>query len=227
MPVIRIDDDVWKQLQARAKPLVDTPNDVLRRILELNGSMSPALRSNLAEEDMRRGQQAIDGDDSIFIVVNAAGKIPNDTNANNGYRLTKRRVESGVDILAPRRFSSARKLRKGARIVMYQGGSMPFREKYGSGQLIAAGRIKEVAREFTDKDKVDYREDHELAQECFPGPFVGIVFYEFPNGMAKQPLPKEKIPYNAGRGDNFKEIKPNDPRYSNLDVWWKWWKANS
>ena len=35
MPVIRVDDEVWKQLQRRAEPLVDTPNSVLRKILGL------------------------------------------------------------------------------------------------------------------------------------------------------------------------------------------------
>ena len=35
MPVIRVDDEVWKDLQRRAEPLVDTPNSVLRRMLGL------------------------------------------------------------------------------------------------------------------------------------------------------------------------------------------------
>jgi hypothetical protein len=33
---IRVDDDVFAQLQSQAVPLVDSPNDVLRRILGLN-----------------------------------------------------------------------------------------------------------------------------------------------------------------------------------------------
>lgn len=35
MPTIRIDDEVWNALQAKAKAFVDTPNDVLRRVLGL------------------------------------------------------------------------------------------------------------------------------------------------------------------------------------------------
>ncbi len=35
---IEIDDQVFAALQARAKPFVDTPNSVLRRLLELSGS---------------------------------------------------------------------------------------------------------------------------------------------------------------------------------------------
>jgi negative regulator of replication initiation len=35
MPTIRIDDEVWKHLQSKAKPFEDTPNDVLRRELKL------------------------------------------------------------------------------------------------------------------------------------------------------------------------------------------------
>ena len=37
MPVIRVDDEVWKELQRRAEPLVDTPNSVLRKLLGLTG----------------------------------------------------------------------------------------------------------------------------------------------------------------------------------------------
>ena len=35
MTVIRIDEEVWKELQKRAVPLVDTPNSTLRRVLGL------------------------------------------------------------------------------------------------------------------------------------------------------------------------------------------------
>ncbi len=39
-PVIRVDDEVWKDLQKHAEPLVDSPNDVLRRLFRLNGKPS-------------------------------------------------------------------------------------------------------------------------------------------------------------------------------------------
>jgi negative regulator of replication initiation len=42
MPTIRIDDEVWKYLQSRAKPFEDTPNDVLRRELRLAAPNSAA-----------------------------------------------------------------------------------------------------------------------------------------------------------------------------------------
>ena len=42
MPTIRIDDEVFRALQTRAQPLVDTPNSVLRRLLELNGAGKPS-----------------------------------------------------------------------------------------------------------------------------------------------------------------------------------------
>jgi len=38
MPVIRVDDQVWRKLQKMAEPLVDTPNSVLRRLLELDNA---------------------------------------------------------------------------------------------------------------------------------------------------------------------------------------------
>jgi hypothetical protein len=37
MPTIRVDDQVYAQLQRAAKPFVDTPNSVLRRLLGLEG----------------------------------------------------------------------------------------------------------------------------------------------------------------------------------------------
>ena len=40
MPTVRIDDEVWEALQKRAKPFVDTPNDVLRRMLGLDHGAS-------------------------------------------------------------------------------------------------------------------------------------------------------------------------------------------
>lgn len=40
MPNIRIDDEVWRELQKRATPFTDSPNDVLRRILGLNSKVS-------------------------------------------------------------------------------------------------------------------------------------------------------------------------------------------
>ena len=46
MPVIRIDNAVWNELKMRAEPLVDNPNSVLRRLLDLNGGTARgSLRS--------------------------------------------------------------------------------------------------------------------------------------------------------------------------------------
>jgi hypothetical protein len=43
MPTIRVDEEVFTALQSQAQPFVDTPNDVLRRLLRLNPSQ-PAPR---------------------------------------------------------------------------------------------------------------------------------------------------------------------------------------
>jgi len=40
MPNVRIDEEVWRELQKRAAPFVDSPNDVLRRLLGLNDKVS-------------------------------------------------------------------------------------------------------------------------------------------------------------------------------------------
>jgi len=36
MPVIRIDDQVWREIQKRAEPLIDNENSVLRRVFGLD-----------------------------------------------------------------------------------------------------------------------------------------------------------------------------------------------
>src|SRR5688572_20983918 len=42
-PTIRIDDEVFEALKQHAEPLVDTPNSVLRRLLELPSNREQAL----------------------------------------------------------------------------------------------------------------------------------------------------------------------------------------
>jgi len=42
-PAIRVDEDVYLALQSRAEPFVDTPNSVLRRLLELEEERSSAI----------------------------------------------------------------------------------------------------------------------------------------------------------------------------------------
>jgi hypothetical protein len=44
VPTIRVDDDVFKALQKKATPFVDTPNDVLRRMLGLGFNQSGQIR---------------------------------------------------------------------------------------------------------------------------------------------------------------------------------------
>jgi hypothetical protein len=51
MPVIRIDDEVYKCLQQRARPFVDTPNDVLRSLLGLGEASLSQARNEPTEND--------------------------------------------------------------------------------------------------------------------------------------------------------------------------------
>jgi hypothetical protein len=59
--VIRIDEDVYRDLQARATPFVDTPNAVLRRLLGLN------------EPGKVGGQEVNDG---VFLFGHSSGEFP-------------------------------------------------------------------------------------------------------------------------------------------------------
>ena len=60
MPVIRIDDEVWKELQKRAIPLIDTPNSVLRKLLGMEGT----------EVDASDGKETEFKERTIEIVLN-------------------------------------------------------------------------------------------------------------------------------------------------------------
>ncbi|MCL0057810.1 hypothetical protein M1N05_01930 [Dehalococcoidales bacterium] len=219
VPVIRIDDEVWKQLQKRARPLIDTPNDVLRRILELNGPQSSEMENIPTAGDIGFKQGGEKVKDSIVIVVNAAGKYPDQANADKCRRLVECRIDEGVDIVSPRRFKQAKRiLKKGTRIAMHQGGAEKYKEK-NAGCLVAAGEVVEV-RELTEEDKQKYSKVYNLTAEYYRGKsLVGIILYEF-RGMAKSPLPKQDVGYVVGRGVNFVVISPDHPRYPALDAWW-------
>jgi hypothetical protein len=54
VPTIRIDEDVFSALQARAQPFVDTPNTVLRRLLDLGITKGQAN----TEEDPGKARRA-------------------------------------------------------------------------------------------------------------------------------------------------------------------------
>lgn len=49
MPSIRIDDDVFEYLKNHAEPLIDTPNDVLRRLFKLSETRVPAKPQHQVE----------------------------------------------------------------------------------------------------------------------------------------------------------------------------------
>ena len=48
-PTIRVDEDVYQALQRRAEPFVDTPNSVLRHLLDLSESESSGSGSNASD----------------------------------------------------------------------------------------------------------------------------------------------------------------------------------
>jgi negative regulator of replication initiation len=64
MPTIRIDDEVWRYLQGKARPFEDSPNDVLRRQFGLNKATNqspPATVSHRAELG-RRSRESLQPD---------------------------------------------------------------------------------------------------------------------------------------------------------------------
>jgi hypothetical protein len=88
--VIRIDDEVWAQLQQRAQPLEDTPNSVLRRVF------------GLAEQ----GAEAEGADSRVTglmeLVQGLVGETPRTDAVRRGYSLFSRTGE-GLAYIRPQR----------------------------------------------------------------------------------------------------------------------------
>jgi hypothetical protein len=74
--VIRIDEEVWAELQRRARPLEDTPNSVLRRVF---GLLEEALDDERGA-DIRLGRL-------LELVEEALGGRPRLSPATKGYAL--------------------------------------------------------------------------------------------------------------------------------------------
>ena len=82
MPVIRIDDEVFAELQRGAKPFVDTPNMVLRRLLQID----VGERSSGADAAMPidRGSAPEAGSNGEPIL--SSGGVPPTEGVQNGFR---------------------------------------------------------------------------------------------------------------------------------------------
>lgn len=52
MRVIEVSDEVYRELQRRAEPFVDTPEDVIRRLLEVGAQAPPAAPDPVGEADL-------------------------------------------------------------------------------------------------------------------------------------------------------------------------------
>ncbi len=178
--------------------------------------------------------EANDMNDPIWVVVNAGGnrrkkEVADCFNAQACLKLTEQRFKDQADILAeggiPARgpYAQARKRSVGDRIVMLQGGGKIWRAKYGSGELMACGRIRETARPLTAQDIIDFPDQYKLVQYYYPpnkpgNSLVGIVFYSL--HRAKQRLPKEDVHVQPRPGNKFIKVGLGHSGYHRLNEWW-------
>ena len=63
MPTIRIDDDVFAALQKKAEPFTDTPNSVIKRLLEEAGALPkrsaiPVTATAMVTKPLAKGGQS-------------------------------------------------------------------------------------------------------------------------------------------------------------------------
>jgi hypothetical protein len=66
MRTIEVDDEVFEYLKSQAEPFVDEPNDVLRRLFQLN-TERPKRREPIAAKS--RGRRVIRGDREAFMAA--------------------------------------------------------------------------------------------------------------------------------------------------------------
>ena len=59
MPTIRIDDEVFEGLQDLAEPFVDTPNTVIKRLLEEKGVTKKAHTEHIAQKGITIGSSSV------------------------------------------------------------------------------------------------------------------------------------------------------------------------
>ena len=90
---IEVDDDVFAEMQARAVPLVDTPNTVLRRLLGLSGDAEAMLGSrDGASEHGSQGDGGSDGAGRARRRSRRAGEM----HSRKGERPKRRRAATGT-----------------------------------------------------------------------------------------------------------------------------------
>jgi hypothetical protein len=172
--------------------------------------------------------------DSIWIVVNAGGnsrdkEVADAFNAKACLELTEQRIKDEADILAEGPFSQAMALNEGDRIVFHQGGGRTYRNRYGSGQLIACGYVRGCARALTDQDRNEFRAQYELTRQYFPpvkakNALTGIIFYSLKRAI--QRLSIEEAGIRPERGDKFIQIGQGFAGYQTVNDWWiRNWQA--
>lgn len=119
--VIRVDDDVYAELQKRAQPFVDTPNDVLRRVLGLNAPGSERTRALTVRTEPPVVSDVEHDRGALFDMV-AAGKLA------PGEKLVWERPRRGEHHTAT--------VTAGGRLRLDDGDSPPFKSPSGAAHSI-------------------------------------------------------------------------------------------
>jgi hypothetical protein len=122
MPTIRIDDEVYEHLKQEAEPFVDTPNSVLRRVLQLNTPPEPKgeVEDETHSDRMRPGDlldrkvydlrilevlDSMGGSGYAPDVVEAVGKLVENQLTGNDWLRNKTGVVRWKNRVAWRRFN--------------------------------------------------------------------------------------------------------------------------
>lgn len=85
MPVIQISEEVWKKLQERAIPLIDTPNSVLERLLDVYSAVTTHVENDL-------GKKHLDEEENVNLSTTSVNLKPNPK--EQGARFRRQYAES-------------------------------------------------------------------------------------------------------------------------------------
>lgn len=144
-PTIRVDDEVYDQLKENAEPFVDTPNTVIRRLLELPG---------------RNGDSSEVGFDEPAPGDKVAGAKPSGVTSPGRTRSRSSR---------PRRKRGRQRAVRGSlvpqseyelpilQVLVEKGGQAPSREVIDALEPILGDKLKEVDRSRTSSKEIRWR----------------------------------------------------------------------
>jgi hypothetical protein len=141
----------------------------------------------------------MEGESTIYIMIGVADPPSHSMrNVSRGSKLVcVAQIKAKAGMYYPKLKKQAEKLKPGDRVILLQGGYMAYRGEFGAVRFVAAGTVKEAARQITLKDVVKNFSLWEATRKWykdFPTArrLSGELIIKFDLKRAKIPKPKPK-----------------------------------